>query len=169
MKRVGRRSHADDEDFERFVTAERSHVIALGLALTGDLGVAQDVAQETFERAYRHWSTVGAYDRPGAWARRVALNLLANRARSRRRESAALGRLVVPSPIEIADPASERFWSAVRALPERQRTAVALHYLEDMSVDDVATVMECAPGTVKASLHAARQSLAARLGTEEGT
>lgn len=169
MSRVGRDAPATAEAFDRFVAGERSRIVVLGLALTGDLGVAQDVAQETFERAYRRWATVGRYDKPGAWARRVALNLLANRARSRRREAAALGRLAPVSTTELADPASERFWSAVRALPDRQRTAVALHYLEDMSVDDVAAIMECAPGTVKASLHAARQSLAARLGTEEAT
>ena len=59
------------------------------------------------------------------------------------------------------------FWDAVRSLPRRQAQVVALHYLEDLSVADVAEVLEMAPGTVKKHLHDGRRTLARRLQVEE--
>ena len=62
---------------------------------------------------------------------------------------------------------SEPFWRAVRELPERQRAAVALHYLDDMSVAGIADVLGVTVGTIKTSLFKARRSLAVTLGAEE--
>ena len=45
------------------------------------------------------------------------------------------------------------FWHAVRRLPKRQAQAVALHYLEDASVAEIAAIMGCAENTVKVHLH----------------
>ena len=59
------------------------------------------------------------------------------------------------------------FWDAVRSLPRRQSQVVALHYVEDLSVSDIADVLEMAPGTVKKHLHDGRKSLARRLRAEE--
>lgn len=55
-------------------------------------------------------------------------------------------------------------WAAVRALPGRQRRAVGLRYLADLTEPRIAEVMDIAPGTVAATLHAARKTLAERLG-----
>ena len=55
------------------------------------------------------------------------------------------------------------FWSAVRSLPDRQAQIVALHYLDDRPVDEIAELLEIAPGTVKTQLHRARATLANRL------
>jgi RNA polymerase sigma-70 factor (ECF subfamily) len=59
-----------------------------------------------------------------------------------------------------ADPVSDEWWAAVRALPDRQRAVVVLHYVEDRSVLDVAEVLGIAEGTVKATLSRARRTLA---------
>lgn len=53
----------------------------------------------------------------------------------------------------------EQFWGLVRQLPGRQAQAVALFYADDLPVVEVARVMGCAEGTVKAHLHAARERL----------
>lgn len=66
-------------------------------------------------------------------------------------------------PVELLARDDEEFWAAVRALPTRQAQVVALHYLEDRSVDDVAAVLGCAPATVKVHLHRARTTLATTL------
>jgi RNA polymerase sigma-70 factor, ECF subfamily len=63
-----------------------------------------------------------------------------------------------PLPAEGAE-----FWRAVRALPTRQAQAVALYYLEDLSIAQTAVVLDCAEGTVKAHLAKARRTLARRL------
>ena len=54
-------------------------------------------------------------------------------------------------------------WDAVRALPVRQRTAVALRYVCDLPQDEIASIMHVAVGTVSATLTAARRRLAAEL------
>jgi RNA polymerase sigma-70 factor (ECF subfamily) len=59
------------------------------------------------------------------------------------------------------------FWDAVRSLPRRQSQVIALHYLEDLSVADIADVLEMAPGTVKKHLHDGRHELARRLRMED--
>ena len=58
-------------------------------------------------------------------------------------------------------------WDAVRSLPPRQRTAIVLHYVADMSQEQVAGVMGIAPGTVAATLHAARDTLREKLRASE--
>ena len=159
---------ADDSAFEAMYRRELHVLNALATSLTGSRELGADLAQEAMMRAYHSWSTVGALDRPGAWTRRVLINLAIDTHRRRAREARACGSAAGPSePVEPADGGSDQFWHAVRALPERQRAAVALHYVDDLSVAEIADIMEITPGTVKTSLFMARRSLAAALGAEE--
>jgi RNA polymerase sigma-70 factor (ECF subfamily) len=146
--------------FEAFFRAEYSKLVAIGRGLTGNHDLAADLAQETLVRCHRDWARVSSLDVPGAWARRVLVNLSidAHRAAARDRRAPAWLRHV--DPVTPADPAVDGWWSAVRALPERQRAVVVLHYLEDRSVDDIAQVLGIASGTVKSSLSKARATLA---------
>ena len=54
-------------------------------------------------------------------------------------------------------------WEAVRSLPERQAHVVALHYLEDRPIGEIAEILQCAEGTVKSHLHRGRLALARTL------
>lgn len=155
--------------FERFYADEFKGVLAYLIARTGDRWVAEELAQETFSRAYRDWEQVRVHDRPGAWARTVAHNLAMSRFRRLGAEARAMLRLrgmrtgtpdLGPSSVD------EEFWDAVRRLPERQSQAVMLHYLEDLPVATIATVMGCAESTAKVHLHRGRQRLAERLQLE---
>ena len=67
----------------------------------------------------------------------------------------------------MPDPVDDPFWQAVRALPERQRHTVALRYVDDLSIDEIAAVLAVTSGTVKAALFAARNTLSQRLQIEE--
>lgn len=140
-------------------------MVALAYALTGSATAAEELTQEAFLAAYRSWSKIGAYDDPGAWVRRV----VANRSVSRWRRLAAEARAVTrvgtqrQLPAELPE-ASASFWQAVRALPPRQAQVVALHYVEDRSIAEVAAVLGTAEGTVKAHLFKARAALADSLG-----
>jgi RNA polymerase sigma-70 factor, ECF subfamily len=142
---------------------------ALAAAFTGSRETGADLAHEAMIRAYRSWTTVSAYDRPGAWVRRVVINLATDARRRSEREKRATHRLRVVEAVDSDFGVNDRFWVAVRQLPERQRAAVALHYLDDMSIDAIAEVLEMAVGTVKSTLFAARRSLALSLGAEEVT
>jgi RNA polymerase sigma-70 factor (ECF subfamily) len=163
----GPRASVGDVEFEDLYRRELRTMIALATSLTGNREVGVDLAHEAMLRAYRDWAKVGARDRPGAWVRRVVINLAIDHARRRQRERRALARLQPAPPMEPGDPESARFWAAVRALPERQRAAVALHYLDDLSVDEIAEILDVTGGTVKTSLFKARQSLARTLRAEE--
>jgi RNA polymerase sigma-70 factor (ECF subfamily) len=157
----------DTAAFERFYATELARLVPMLHALTGDRGLAEDLAHEALDRAHRHWATVGSYDRPGAWVRRVALNLASNAARRTRRERAALRRVPTGGHVELTA-ADERLWALVRELPDQQRAAVVLHYVEDRPIADVATVLEVSDGTVKTHLSRARATLAARLTEQDG-
>lgn len=152
--------------FDAVFRADHRAVVAIAWALTGSRGVAEEVTQEAFLRAHLRWSRIGRYDNPGAWVRRTAINLALS---DRRRRSAERRAIARTSPVaESADGADEvvgtdRFWAAVRMLPRQQASVIALHYLEDRSVLEVAAVLDLAEGTVKAHLHKARAALARQL------
>lgn len=69
----------DATTFEAFAAREFDHVLALALASLRDEHDALDVAQETMTRCFDAWDEVSVLDRPGAWSRRVALNLVTDR------------------------------------------------------------------------------------------
>jgi RNA polymerase sigma factor (sigma-70 family) len=155
--------------FEHFYLEEYPRVVRLVYALSGSRVGAEDIAQEAFLRAYRDWERVGSYEHQAAWVRRVAANLATSGLRRRLAEARALARLAArrepalePLPAEEAE-----FGRALRALPRRQGQAVALFYVEDLSVPQIAVVLDCAEGTVKAHLAKARHTLARRLQLEQ--
>ena len=156
-------------EFEDVYRRELHTMVALGTSLTGSREAGVDLAHEAMLRAYRSWSKVRAMDRPGAWIRRVLINLAIDWHRRSGRERRAVARIAPAPPVELADPVSTCFWAAVRALPERQRAAVALYYLEDLGVDQIAEILEVSAGTVKTSLFKARRSLERALHVEEVT
>jgi RNA polymerase sigma factor (sigma-70 family) len=153
--------------FDDFYRQEYRHVLGLAYVLTGNASVAEDTTQDAFTAAYRQWAAIGGYDSPAAWVRRVTCNRAASVVRRRVREAKAIVRLAyrTPTHIELEDGDAE-FWRSVRALPPRQAQAVALFYLEDYSVRDIAAVLDCSEGTVKTHLSRARTAVARQLRLE---
>ena len=155
--------------FETFYQREFRSVIGLAYALSGSRSAAEDLAQDAFLAAHRSWDSVGRYDKPQAWVRRVVANMSVSMFRRSLREAKAIARMKSEEAILPSLPAEdEQFWKAVRALPKRQAQAIALHYLEDRSVAEIAEILDCAEGTVKVHLFKGRQKLAQRLGIETG-
>lgn len=156
-------------DFDAFYRREYRQVRAVAWALTGSGWAAEDVAQEAFLRAHQRWGQVASYEEPGAWVRRVAINLATSVLRRRAREAAALVRLAGRRTEDWSMPeADHEFWAAVRSLPRQQAAVLTLHYYEDLPVADIAVVLDLAEGTVKAHLHKGRAGLARRLGLRDG-
>lgn len=144
-------------------------MIGLAYALSGSRAAAEDLAQDAFLAAHNAWDRVSRYDKPEAWVRRVVANKSVSLFRRKMREARALAQLKPESSFLPRLPAEDdAFWKVVRALPKRQAQVIALHYLEDRSVADIAEVLECAEGTVKVHLHKGRRRLADRLGLEVG-
>jgi RNA polymerase sigma-70 factor (ECF subfamily) len=157
------------EEFEDFYLREYPAVTGLAYALSGSWCLAEDLAQEAFLAAHRNWHRVAGFDQPGAWVRRVVANLSVSAFRRAKAEAKALARLALghsPTVLELSADDGE-FWRAVRSLPRRQAQVVALYYLEDRSMGEVAEILEMATGTVKKHLHDGRRALARRLQLEE--
>lgn len=144
----------------------------LAYVLLGDAHAAEEIAMEAFVRAFSSWSTVRRLDWPAGYLRRIVINLCRGRVRRQRIEarvnalSAGRKEGATRSWDEGQSDARLDVWAAVRQLPDRQRSCVVLHYLEDLSDAEVATVLGCSVGTVKTHMHRARASLARVLGTQ---
>jgi RNA polymerase sigma-70 factor (ECF subfamily) len=156
------------ERFENFYLREFTAVVGLAYVLSGRSLVAEDIAQEAFMAAQRNWDRIGSLESPGGWIRKVVANKASNARRSRLREARALIRAGlkwgVPAGVYQLSTDHAEIWSAVRSLPKRQQQVVALYYLEDYSVGEVAAVLGIAEGTVKTHLHQGRNALRAQLG-----
>jgi RNA polymerase sigma-70 factor (ECF subfamily) len=147
-------------DFASFYQRELRRAIGLAFVLSGSRSGAEDLAQDAFLKAYKQWETVGAYDNPGAWVRRVVSNGSVSRFRRGKAEAKALVSLtgsmyVVPD----MSPDAMATWAAVRKLPKRQAQAIALRYYDRSSIADIARILECPENTVKTHLQRAKQTL----------
>jgi RNA polymerase sigma-70 factor (ECF subfamily) len=156
----------DADGFDELYASTSQRLLRYGYALTGDLTEAQDVVQETYVRAWRSWRQVAAHPAPEAWLRLTASRL----ATDRYRRLAGLRRAVTRSgPTPPVGPPSEDavlLAAALRRIPSDQRRALALHYLLDLSVADIALELGVPDGTVKSWLSRGRAALAAQLPTE---
>lgn len=150
----------NDGGFERWYRHEHPRVVAALAVAGGDVDVAREATDEAFVRAYERWARVRMMASPGGWLYRVALNELRRKLRRRTLERELLRRQradeIDQRPPPVADP---RVWEAVRGLPRRQRSAVALRYVLDLSERDVAVTMGISRGAASATLSAARKNL----------
>jgi RNA polymerase sigma-70 factor (sigma-E family) len=159
-----------DADLVAFCLAIHPALVGSLTLWTGERAVAEELAQDVLVRVWQHWPAVSTHPSPRAWTLRVAYNLAMSGLRRRSAERRARGRLGVPDEIDgdasrWADGLAVR--AEVAALPARQRAAVVLRFYADLSVDEVAEVIGCAPGTVKSLTHRALQSLRAELDDTE--
>ncbi len=148
------------EAYERLLEERYSRLVFTVRIIVQDHATAEDIVQETFARAYLAWPKLWPDGNPPAWIHRVAVNLAISWRRRAARELKAVARL--QRRTSLAEPAPEahpEVQRAVAALPARQRTAVALHYVLGLPVEEAARTMRCRPGTVKSLLFQARAKL----------
>lgn len=129
----------------------------IAFRLLGSREDAADCAQEACARACADWPKLTRAGDPLPWVVRVSSNLAIDRWRKGRR-----ARAYDESPaVATLDPDPERLdlYRALEALPRRQREAVVLRYLADMSEADVAKATGCSIGTVKSNTARGRAAL----------
>jgi RNA polymerase sigma-70 factor (ECF subfamily) len=140
-------------------------LLRVAAAASGSRDAAPDLVQEAFARALRQLETYrgdGSFD---GWLWRIVTNVARNHRRDRR-PTAELGAGGIAPPAEAHDPDVA---AAVAALPEQQRLALFLRYYADLDYRTIAEALAVAPGTVAATLAAARSTLLTRLGAKEAT
>jgi RNA polymerase sigma-70 factor (ECF subfamily) len=155
---------ASQEDFAAFYDATWRRTVACAYAVLGDLGAAEEAAQEAYTKAWPRWSKLATYDDPGAWVRQVATRQAISGWRRRR---TARRHLATTTPPEASPPPDENtvaLVAALKQLPEAQRRALVLHHLAGFSVADIAVAERCPEGTVKARLSRGRAALVPLLG-----
>lgn len=159
-----------DRGFTELVRSHQAGIYAGALRLLWQPQTAEDIAQDTFLRAYR---ALSGYDderiramrfRPWLWT--IALNLCRNHAT----------RTPATSPLpatertgsEDAEPFDDERWnSALAGLPDPQRTAVVLRHVADLPISEIAAITGRAEGTVKSDISRGLDRLRTTLDTEE--
>ena len=132
------------------------------IGVTGSVAEAEDVVQEAFVRGLDHPRRLLGADNPEAWLRTVAVNLARSRWRRAQRLVGLAPRLVEePHDGDIDDRVD--LLQALRQLPAGQREVIALHHLADLTVEQVADILNLPTGTVKARLSRGRAALSTQL------
>jgi DNA-directed RNA polymerase specialized sigma24 family protein len=157
----------DADGFDEFYRGSRVRVLQYLYAAGGDLGEAQDAAQEAYARAWQRWGRVGSGGDPEAWVRVVGWRIMANRWRKLRGQLIAYRRHGLPGPAPAPGDDTVTLIKALRLLPAEQRDALVLHHILDLPVAGIATQTGVPVGTVKARLARGRRALADLIDTNE--
>jgi RNA polymerase sigma-70 factor (sigma-E family) len=139
-------------DLGSFCRQEYPRLVGALSLYCGDRHIAEELAQEAIARVCRDWQKVQRLAAPGAWAHRVAINVANSHVRRKTAERRAKRRLAAQGAELSHDPdtaTAVALRQAVAKLPRRQRTALVLRYYADLSVREVADLMDCPDGTVK--------------------
>jgi RNA polymerase sigma factor (sigma-70 family) len=143
--------------FQRFLDAHRNDVWRFAVAAVGRED-ADDVFQETFLAALRAWPKRRSSDNLRAWV----LTIAANKATDHHRAHAR-GPTPTEHPPERAvsdpEPADDALWTAVRALPPKQRAAITLRYAADLDYAAIGVALHCSADAARRSAHEGLQKL----------
>jgi RNA polymerase sigma-70 factor (ECF subfamily) len=158
-----------DRGFTTLVHVHQSGIYAGVYRMTGNRPTAEEIAQETFLRAYR---ALTGYDDDriaglslSGWLWTIAINLCRDHGR-RTRRTARLGE--VERGVVDTEPLDDAAWNRrLASLPDAQRTAVVLRYVLDLGVADIATITGRPVGTVKADISRGINRLKTTIEAEE--
>jgi RNA polymerase sigma-70 factor, ECF subfamily len=150
----------------------RAHYGRLVRALTlvsGSQETAADAVQVAFVKAHLKWRRLQHYDDPVGWIRRVAINNLRDDHRRDTRAKVVTERLASfppPTTDRVDEPPPDLGW-LLDQLPRQQRLAVALFYVDGLSVTEIASALRVSEGAVKFHLHQGRERLRRTVASEE--
>ncbi|GAA1762003.1 SigE family RNA polymerase sigma factor [Nocardioides hankookensis] len=145
-----------DSEFETFFATHRQLYWRIAFAIGGSSATADDVTQEAFSAIYARWDRIQA-TKVEAYCRTVLVNTALSAVRKQKREHLTDEPELMGSPASsptMADPALVHdlridLVALLRNLPPGYRAVIALRYLEDLSVAEVASVLDITAGTVK--------------------
>jgi len=151
LRRGGRRPH--DDDFVAYYTAHADGLRATAYLLCGDWHLAQDLTQIAFTKVYRVWSRVERHDSLHQYVRRVLVRAFLDERRRpwRRERSTEPGSAELDSATQDVQGVHDRMLlrTALGRIPNRRRAVLVLRFWADLSVEQVADILNCSTGTVK--------------------
>jgi RNA polymerase sigma-70 factor (sigma-E family) len=157
-----------DEDFAQFAVETAPRLMRLARVLAGNEHDAADLVQDTLVRVGTRWGRVDRRGNPAGYTMTVMVRLNVDRYRKRSWET-----VTDDVPEAATAPAGESHgipdWlrKAWPGLTANQRTAIALRYLEDYDVAEIATVLRCGEATVRTHLSRGLQRLRLHVPTQD--
>jgi len=147
---------AEAESFAQFIEAREQALQRTAWLLTNDWALAQDLVQTALVRSWPHWGSIKRSDDPEIYVRRVLVNTWTTWRRRRWRAEKPSGMLVDHRSAggDMAAEVATRVAVAqvLGALTKRQRAVLVLRLFDDLPVAEVARILGCATGTVKATM-----------------
>ena len=171
MDEVGAR--AMPGSFDDWVAARGPALLRLAYVLTGNAPDAEDVVQDALSRALPRWDRISRVEDVDAYVRRMVINAHTSWWRKFRRRETPAAEVrpegVVAGPGEgLGADERHRLWAACQALPADQRTAVVLHYYEQLEYDEIAALTGVREGTVRSRVSRGIVVLRDAMGDEMG-
>lgn len=150
----------DHRAYGRLVDAWQPALLRYLRSLTGDVWLADDIAQEAFVKAYESLSTFRGAARFGTWLFTIATRLFLDFARRPGRSEAPLETVAdFGGGIASGFDARHDVAVALKGLDPVDRSIVLLRYLRDLPIGRVAKMVEMTPGAVRVRLHRAKQKM----------
>jgi RNA polymerase sigma-70 factor (ECF subfamily) len=166
---VTRTLSGDTNAFGELVRRYQSSVFNVCFRLLGERRSAEDLAQETFIRAYQRLDTFDQKREFGPWIRRVSANLCYNHLQKKRVDqvtlrdeidSAAFQSNDGPEATVSANERAEQIRTALASLPDHYRLVLELRHFQGMNYDEIAQALGLPLNTIKSHLFRARKQLA---------
>jgi RNA polymerase sigma-70 factor (ECF subfamily) len=164
-----------ETEIECLMRIHYPYIRRLAISILDDESEADDTAQETFIAACRSLERFRGEASPRTWLTSIAVNICRGRLRKRKiiqtlQSSLQSLHLLRPAPVSpeenaVQSESDRRLWQAVDHLDEKHRLVVILRYVHELSVPEIATVLDSSQGTVHSRLHYARKKLQAELGS----
>ncbi|WP_221569339.1 MULTISPECIES: RNA polymerase sigma factor SigW [Bacillaceae] len=169
----------DQKAFEELVEIYKDKVYHIVYRMLGNVHESEDIAQEAFVRAYIHIEKYNEAHKFSTWLYRIATNLTIDRIRKKKpdyyldAELAGGEGLTLYSQIAVAEQLPEekvetfelqdRIQKEIMHLPPKYRSAIALKYLEELSLKEISDILQIPVSTVKTRIHRGREALRKRL------
>jgi len=154
-------------DFEQLVDEHQSMVFSLALRMTGDRGLAEEIAQDVFLELDHNLGKIETPEHARYWLRRVTMSRSADALRRRRVRGMDLWVEMdeahgIRDAEERTSPLGARLEHLLTTLPEAQRAALVLRYQEDLLPEEIAATMDAPLATVKSNLQRGLKLLRAK-------
>lgn len=165
---VRRLQFGDREALGELYERHQLTVYRTALAITRDNDAANDILQEAFLRLNRYAAQIDITRPLMPWLYRVTVNLSYTYVTRRQKWTAPLEDFIElligpahhrPEPVAEEQEDQRRMQKAIDSLAFSQRTVIVLHYLNDLSLQEIAEILNCPVGTVKSRLHYGREQL----------